>query len=90
VIAYAVKAVIGLRPAADGEEQGLDAIDHGEAGYHLDEGGGHVQEPSMAAAAALPVPETVTKESNRPSDDHSAEGRVVSLRAPQPGAAPSA
>jgi ammonium transporter, Amt family len=34
-----VKATIGLRPDADGEEEGLDLVDHGEAGYHLDEGG---------------------------------------------------
>jgi ammonia channel protein AmtB len=35
-----VKAVIGLRPAADSEEMGLDDADHGEAGYHFDEAGG--------------------------------------------------
>jgi ammonium transporter, Amt family len=40
VLAYLVKAVIGLRPAADSEEMGLDDADHGEAGYHFDEAGG--------------------------------------------------
>ena len=25
-------------PSLDDEEQGLDNLDHGEAGYHLDEG----------------------------------------------------
>jgi Amt family ammonium transporter len=40
VLAYLVKAVIGLRPAADSEEVGLDDADHGEAGYHFDEAGG--------------------------------------------------
>ncbi len=40
VLALAIKAVIGLRPDADSEEEGLDQSDHGEAGYHLDEGGG--------------------------------------------------
>jgi Amt family ammonium transporter len=40
VLAYVVKAVIGLRPAADSEEMGLDDADHGEAGYHFDEAGG--------------------------------------------------
>ncbi len=39
VIAYAVKAVIGLRPSVDAEEAGLDDADHGEAGYHGDESG---------------------------------------------------
>ncbi|HEY5948919.1 MAG TPA: ammonium transporter [Kofleriaceae bacterium] len=41
VIAYAIKAVIGLRPSAEEEEAGLDDTDHGEAGYHEDEAGGH-------------------------------------------------
>jgi Amt family ammonium transporter len=40
VLAMIVKAVIGLRPDAEDEEDGLDLIDHGEAGYHLDEPGG--------------------------------------------------
>jgi ammonia channel protein AmtB len=35
-----VKAAIGLRPAPDSEEMGLDDVDHGEAGYHFDEAGG--------------------------------------------------
>ncbi|MGE0868542.1 MAG: ammonium transporter [Kofleriaceae bacterium] len=39
VIAYAIKAVIGLRPSIDAEESGLDDSDHGEAGYHGDESG---------------------------------------------------
>ncbi len=37
VLAYAIKAVLGLRPDKEDEEQGLDAIDHGESGYHYDE-----------------------------------------------------
>jgi Amt family ammonium transporter len=37
VLALLIKAVLGLRPDADSEEQGLDINDHGEAGYHLDE-----------------------------------------------------
>jgi Amt family ammonium transporter len=36
VIAYAIKATIGLRPTADDEETGLDLSDHGERGYHLE------------------------------------------------------
>jgi Amt family ammonium transporter len=40
VLAYLVKALIGLRPDRETEEGGLDQVDHGEAGYHYDEGGG--------------------------------------------------
>jgi Amt family ammonium transporter len=40
VIAMIVKAVVGLRPDAESEEIGLDSTDHGEAGYHYEEGGG--------------------------------------------------
>ena len=40
VIASLVKAVVGLRPDAEAEETGLDWTDHGEAGYHYEEGGG--------------------------------------------------
>ncbi|HLK39474.1 MAG TPA: ammonium transporter [Polyangiaceae bacterium] len=39
VLASAIKASIGLRPDPSAEEEGLDQIDHGEAGYHLDEAG---------------------------------------------------
>ena len=34
VLAYALKATLGLRRDAEDEEQGLNIIDHGEAGYH--------------------------------------------------------
>jgi Amt family ammonium transporter len=40
VIAFIIKAVIGLRPDAETEEAGLDGSDHGEAGYHYEEAGG--------------------------------------------------
>ena len=33
IIAYIVKAVIGLRPAPEIEEAGLDLAEHGEVGY---------------------------------------------------------
>jgi len=36
VIAYLVKAVIGLRPTPDVERQGLDINEHGEEGYILE------------------------------------------------------
>jgi Amt family ammonium transporter len=56
VIAYALKAVIGLRPSLEGEEMGLDDLDHGEAGYHPEEAGFHGQEaaePALGTAAVL-------------------------------------
>jgi Amt family ammonium transporter len=39
ILMTVVKATIGLRPTDEGEEEGLDQVDHGEAGYHLDEAG---------------------------------------------------
>ncbi len=33
IIAYVVKAILGLRPDAEAEQQGLDLSDHGEEGY---------------------------------------------------------
>jgi len=35
VIAFVVKAVLGLRPTVDAEQEGLDLTDHGEEGYIL-------------------------------------------------------
>ncbi len=37
ILAYAVKAVVGLRPTLEDEETGLDLSDHGERAYHLGE-----------------------------------------------------
>jgi Amt family ammonium transporter len=37
IIAYVVKLIIGLRPTKDEELEGLDVVDHGEAGYHYEE-----------------------------------------------------
>jgi Amt family ammonium transporter len=34
IIAYAVKAIIGLRPTEEEEARGLDITDHGEEGYN--------------------------------------------------------
>ena len=34
VIAYIVKAVVGLRPTPEVETSGLDLAEHGEEGYH--------------------------------------------------------
>ena len=36
VIAFIVKAVVGLRPTPEAEEEGLDLSDHGEEGYILE------------------------------------------------------
>jgi Amt family ammonium transporter len=55
VIAYALKATLGLRPTAEAEESGLDETDHGEVGYHSDEGGGHRAGEGAAAMSAMPV-----------------------------------
>ena len=40
VLATLVKVTIGLRPDAEKEEEGLDQVDHGEAGYHMDQATG--------------------------------------------------
>ena len=53
VIAYVVKAVLGLRPSLEGEEMGLDETDHGEAGYHPDEGGYHGTEQAEVSCREL-------------------------------------
>jgi Amt family ammonium transporter len=55
VIGYALKAIMGLRPALEAEEQGLDGTDHGEAAYHPEEGGGHGEVPSAAALQSQAV-----------------------------------
>jgi len=52
VLATIVKAIVGLRPDAEAEETGLDYTDHGEAGYHADDRGGHMDEEEAAKPAA--------------------------------------
>jgi Amt family ammonium transporter len=37
VLAFVVKVTVGLRPSTEEEIQGLDSVDHGEAGYHYEE-----------------------------------------------------
>jgi ammonium transporter, Amt family len=37
IIAYIVKALVGLRPEEEEEVLGLDLVDHGEQGYHFQE-----------------------------------------------------
>ncbi|HSY38421.1 MAG TPA: hypothetical protein VLA79_02800, partial [Polyangia bacterium] len=55
VIGFALKATMGLRPSAEAEELGLDDSEHGEAGYHPEEAGGHnlSDEESLPNAVAL-------------------------------------
>jgi ammonium transporter, Amt family len=36
IIAFVVKAVVGLRPTEEDETVGLDLAEHGEEGYHSD------------------------------------------------------
>jgi Amt family ammonium transporter len=50
VLATIVKAFLGLRPDVEAEELGLDYTDHGEAGYHDDDRGGH---PAMEAESHM-------------------------------------
>ena len=53
VIAYIVKAVIGLRVNEEVETVGLDLAEHGEEAYHGGSMGGHMTRPSAAASAAF-------------------------------------
>ena len=57
VLASLVKALVGLRPSRESEEEGLDLSDHGEAAYHLDEAftSGHLvggEDPASRLAMA--------------------------------------
>jgi Amt family ammonium transporter len=64
VIGGVVKAVIGFRPDAEGEEDGLDQFDHGEAGYHLDEAGSSIaasEATGASVAAALGMADAVKR-----------------------------
>jgi ammonium transporter, Amt family len=56
VIAFALKAVMGLRPAEEVEHAGLDISEHGEEGYHGESGGSIVTAHSTAMAAGLARP----------------------------------
>ena len=49
------KKLSKLRPTLEGEEQGLDEFDHGEAGYHPEEGGSHGIEPIEASVQGSPA-----------------------------------
>jgi Amt family ammonium transporter len=49
IIAFAVKAIIGLRVEDEVESVGLDLAEHGEEGYHEGPMGGHMSRPSSAS-----------------------------------------
>ncbi len=66
VLAYALKAIMGLRPTEEVEEAGLDISEHGEEGYHdvtaagfghvtAKEAGNTVLAPAMSASLANPT-----------------------------------
>jgi len=50
VLAFIVKALVGLRPSVEDEQIGLDYTDHGEAGYHAEEQGAHVSADAVTSA----------------------------------------
>jgi Amt family ammonium transporter len=54
IIAFAVKAVLGLRPSEEVESNGLDVEEHGEEGYHSD--GYTSGRPSLATAETMANP----------------------------------
>ncbi|HEY6477907.1 MAG TPA: ammonium transporter [Polyangia bacterium] len=56
IIGFGLKATMGLRPSIEAEEQGLDDAEHGEAGYHPEEAGGHgamTEDQSVRSAVEL-------------------------------------
>jgi ammonium transporter, Amt family len=55
VLASAVRATLGLRPDPESEDEGLDLLDHGEAGYHLDEAGTVAHGHAVRAVVGAPM-----------------------------------
>ena len=53
MIGFALKATMGLRPSVEAEELGLDDAEHGEAGYHPEEAGGHGPNDNESAPNAV-------------------------------------
>jgi len=64
-IAFAVKAVLGLRPSEDVEIGGLDVADHGEEGYHLEDYSSG--RPGLATQEALPARLNVSAMGRKPA-----------------------
>ena len=65
VIAFALKAVMGLRPSEDVERGGLDLAEHGEEGYHAD--GYAFGQAGLSSEAASPAPAHISAGSRRPA-----------------------
>jgi hypothetical protein len=57
-LASIVKAVVGLRPAPEDEDLGLDYTDHGEAGYHEEERGAHLETAGASSVQSSAAPAT--------------------------------
>ncbi len=55
VLAYALKAIMGLRPSEEVEHAGLDVSEHGEEGYHDITTESYAHPVSAPAEAAQPV-----------------------------------
>jgi len=55
LLALLVKATLGLRPDAEDEQEGLDQIDHGEAGYHLEGEPSGLAHNDASSAPAMPM-----------------------------------
>jgi Amt family ammonium transporter len=58
VLALAIRTTMGLRPDPEDEEEGLDQVDHGEAGYHLDDEGLAAAHPEGLSLASVGHPLT--------------------------------
>ena len=65
VIAFALKAVMGLRPSEDVERGGLDLAEHGEEGYHAD--GYAFGQAGLSSETASPAPAHISAGSRRPA-----------------------
>ena len=65
VIAFALKAVMGLRPSEETEQGGLDLAEHGEEGYHAE--GFASAHSGMVAREAAPVPAGISMASRKPA-----------------------
>jgi Amt family ammonium transporter len=66
IIAYAVKAVVGLRPDEEVETVGLDLSEHGEEGYHADTIGGLISRGGHGAGALAGVGEAIQASRRQP------------------------
>ncbi|MET0390931.1 MAG: ammonium transporter [Polyangiales bacterium] len=58
ILAGIVKLVVGLRPSLEDEDTGLDYTDHGESGYHAEDGGGHLETITSNAVSPAAAPAT--------------------------------